>query len=128
MAYYRLWIVGQSYRKGTDMKKVQISIKMASGNKSIPAFVSDKFPGLALHKALRFFEGGQSYLGNWTVTHVKTGYRACTTPWPLRRQAAAYAQTLCSAIDWTADDPREQFKGTLYQTATRAIEAAKAVA
>lgn len=69
---------------------------------SIPAYVDECFPGLAVH---REFEGK-----NWMVTHTATGLSATRgLTYDTRAEAKDVATKMASVLDWTqsADEIRK---------------------
>jgi hypothetical protein len=89
-------------QKGQTVKKTKITLATLKGFVETDAYTDDSMPGLAVHR-----EGG------WMVTHIKSGKSvqfSGVAPWPLRRQAVAYAQALCRLADWTTENPAEKIQ------------------
>lgn len=82
------------------MKKTKIDMAKNDGGTveriPCPAYTSPKFPRLAIHRAPDY---GGGFSGDWTVTHIMSGYSISRT-FRLRRQAQAYAARAAIGFDW----------------------------
>lgn len=83
------------------MKRTKIDMAKNTGNGIVkrvpcPAYTSPDFPGLAIHRAPDY---GGGFSGNWTVTHIRSGY-SISRGFGLRRQAQAYAERATAGFDW----------------------------
>lgn len=67
----------------------------------IEAAIYTKIPGLAFHKTLR--EPAMHEEGNWSVTHVKSGYRVSSLL-STRRQCMEYIKRIKDLIDWDQEE------------------------
>lgn len=69
-------------------------------NPLIEAAIYIKVPGLAFHKTIR--DTGDIY-GNWSVTHIKSGYRIGPL-FNTRRRCMDYIRNIQNLIDWTKSE------------------------
>ena len=117
------------------MKRTTITIKVAHKGQrhgeykehEIAAYMDDRAPHLAIHRPIAKTTGELLAADNWTVSHVKTGYRVLYGPVPTRREAIAYAIEFQKHGDFSLDDPRavyDSFTIPLGQAVSLAIAAA----
>ena len=74
------------------MKRTNIQFATSDGHKEVAAYVSEAFPGIAIHKHPDF--------DWWTATHIQSGL-AISTAFRLRRLASCFANLASRLIDFT---------------------------
>lgn len=75
------------------MKRCNINVAIHSGPTQIAAYVSDAFPGIAVHKDV----GSDDF---WTATHINSGL-ALSTTFRLRRLATSFATLASRQVDFS---------------------------
>ena len=109
------------------MKQTTIQIETGTRRLDIQAYTDPTFPGLAVHRYVGARKDGTTWTGQaWRVTHIQTGKLVITNQgYKLRRQAIAYARTLCKCVDCTKENP---FVGLARGILEKAVYAAKGAA
>jgi hypothetical protein len=75
------------------MKRQNINIATCDGTTQIVGYVSADYPGIAIHRNLRFND-------LWCVSHIASGFGLCCE-FGLRRIAADFAAQVGRLVDFT---------------------------
>jgi len=75
------------------MKRRNITVRTYEGSKKVAAYVSEAFPGIAVHRNLRTSD-------KWTATHIESG-KGISCSFPLRRHASTFSALAAKTIDFT---------------------------
>ena len=90
--------------KGINMETIQIAIKkdLEGRMENVPVKALIMWP-LAIHRQLK--KGEPDPRGVFTITHVKTGYKAFPSVFTLRKNAVKVANEI-KDLDWDFDSPK----------------------
>ena len=63
--------------------------------RSVPAYLSPDFPGLAVHRGIDWLHD------IWNVVHIRSQWRVNQLAFNKRKQAVVYAQEIAKLADWS---------------------------
>jgi hypothetical protein len=75
------------------MKREQISIATADGSEQVIGYVSNAFPGIAIHRHAQFSD-------RWAAAHIQSGL-SISSMFRLRRLASCFAALASRLVDFT---------------------------
>lgn len=75
------------------MKRRNITIRTHEGSKEVAGYVSEAFPGIAVHRSVGISD-------MWTATHIESG-KGISCRFPLRRNASCFSALAAREMDFT---------------------------